>query len=144
MAERRARGEQKKDAAKPVTVVKNDTLEPAKSGTREVTTATATNAAGTSQGTDLTVASATGGQQAAADSTVTPAAKEAPWTTPPAKRNVGLREEIKEKQSEVDLAQRELTLESDNFYSRRIFHRTPQEKRNWMRCKAMWRKSRMS
>jgi hypothetical protein len=120
-AARRAR-EQKKDAAKPVTVVTNDTLEPAKSGTPEVTTATATNAAGTSQGTDLTVASATGGQQGAADSTVTPAAKEAPVDDAASKAELtALRQEIKEKQSEVDLAQRELTLGSDNFYSRPDF-----------------------
>ena len=120
-AARRAR-EQKKDAAKPVTVVTNDTLEPAKAETPGVTQAAVTNGAGSAQGTELTVASATSGQQGAAGSAGTPAAKEAPADDAASKAELtALRQEIKEKQSEVDLAQRELTLESDNFYSRPDF-----------------------
>jgi hypothetical protein len=120
-AARRAR-EQKKDAAKPVTVVTNDTLEPAKTETPGVTQAAVTSAAGAAQGSDLTVASATVGQQGAGGSTGTPAAKESPADEAASKAALkALRQEIADKQTEVDLAQRELTLASDDFYSKPDF-----------------------
>lgn len=121
-AARRAR-EQKKDAAKPVTVVTNDTLEPARNETPAAAPAAATNLAGAAQqGTDLTVASATGSQQAATGATGNPATKEAPADDATSKVELkALRQEIADKQTEVDLAQRELTLASDDFYSRPDF-----------------------
>jgi hypothetical protein len=120
-AARRAR-EQKKDAAKPVTVVTNDTLEPAKAETPGVTQATVTNAAGAAQGADLTVASATGGQQGTGGSTGTPTAKESAADEAESKAALkALRQEIADKQAEVDLAQREAALASDDFYSKPDF-----------------------
>ena len=110
-AARRARA-QKKAAAKPATVVTDDTLKPAPaSGSSPAASADATSAPST---TDANAAPASGNAQAA------PAA--AASTEEEEKKKQAeieaLKQEVAAKQAELDLAQRELTLDNDAHYSK--------------------------
>ena len=119
-AARRAR-EQKKDAAKPATVITNDTLEPAKN-TAATPAPAAAEAAGAAPSTNLAVTAAPAADQqttgSAGSSAINETSKDAEGAQAELK---ALKQEIAEKQLEVDLAQRELALANDDFYSRPDF-----------------------
>ena len=127
-AARRAR-EQKKAAAKPSMVITNDTLAPESSpppaaGATAAPTATPEASAATpSAETNLRVTAAAGEQKPAAD-----AKASAPGSQPTAEEQTAqqgeieaLKREILEKQKEVDLALRSLSLANDDFYSKPDF-----------------------
>jgi len=110
-AARRAR-EQKKNAPKPATVVTNDTLEPA--GPAQA----GASATGGTSGASMAVSTTPGNQQAA-DSSAAPSERDASANEATNKDEFSaLKQEIADKQKEVDLAQRELALANDDFYSR--------------------------
>jgi hypothetical protein len=121
-AARKAR-EQKKTAAKPSTVITNDTLKPATPETVQ----NATAATERMPGPDAAASS---------DATTTPAANAA---QPPkesteeeiAKKKAkieALKQEVADKAKEVDLQQRSLALENESYYSRPDFSKDPDGK----------------
>jgi len=121
-AARKAR-EQKKTAAKPGTVITNDTLKPATPETVQ----NATAATERMPGADAAASS---------DATTTPAASAA---QPPkesteeeiAKKKAkieALKQDIADKAKEVDLQQRSLALENESYYSRPDFSKDPDGK----------------
>jgi len=120
-AARRAR-EQKKEAAKPAQVITNDTLEPAKPAPPAANTET--SPASAAPGASLAVTAAPSADQQASNptgsSTAIEASKEDAGTLAELK---ALRQQIAEKQLGVDLAQRELALANDDFYSHPDFSR---------------------
>jgi hypothetical protein len=111
-AARRSR-EQKKETTKPSTVITNDTLEPPKTEAPSAAAAASAQPAPAATATTETgmTTAATGGAQAAGP---------APTPVPSAELEA-LKQEIKQLQSEVDLAQRELALANEDFYSRPDF-----------------------
>lgn len=124
-AARRAR-EQKKAAAKPGQVVTNDTLEPAKA------VAAAPKPESATEAPMAPASAAPGTEEAAANANVAPAnvAKSEESAADVEKKKAeekkaleALKRQIREKQQEVDLAQRGLALASDTFYSRPDFSR---------------------
>jgi len=128
-AARRAR-EQKKDASKPATVITNDTLEPTPSAVPAATTQPSpTNAA---PGTNLAVAAtpdAASTGQGAATSTPSAVAEEPPQDKPAQQSELkALKQQIAELQLQVDVAQRALSLASDDFYSRPDFSKDEEGK----------------
>jgi hypothetical protein len=128
-AARRAR-EQKKAAAKPSTVITNDTLKPESSPTPAAQGATAAptanpeaSAATPSAEANLSVSAAAGEQKPAAD-----AKGSAPGSQPTAEEQAAqqgeieaLKREVLEKQKELDLALRSLSLANEDFYSKPDF-----------------------
>jgi hypothetical protein len=110
-AARQARA-QKKAAAKPATVVTDDTLKPAPAaGSSAAASADNTAAAATP---DANAAPASGDAQAAP-----PAA--APTEEEEKKKQAeieSLKQEVAAKQAELDLAQREMTLDNEAYYSK--------------------------
>jgi len=128
-AARRAR-EQKKAAGKPSTVITNDTLKPESSSVPAAQGATAAptatpeaSAATPSAETSLSVTAAAGDQKSVAD-TKAPT----PGSQPTAEEQAAqqgeieaLKREILEKQKELDLALRSLSLANDDFYSKPDF-----------------------
>ena len=128
-AARRAR-EQKKAAAKPSTVITNDTLAPATSpapaaqGATAVPTATPEASAATpSAETNLRVTAAAGEQKPAANAQASAPGSQSTAEEQAAQQGViaALKREILEKQKELDLALRSLTLANDDFYSKPDF-----------------------
>ena len=125
-AARRAR-EQKKAAGKPSTVITNDTLKPESSPAPAAPGAPTANpeapAATPSADTNLSVTAAAGEQKPAAD-----AKAATPGSQPTAEEQAAqqgeieaLKREILEKQKELDLALRSLSLANDDFYSKPDF-----------------------
>ncbi len=121
-AARRAR-EQKKEAVKPAQVITNDTLEPAKTAAASTSSAEA-NPANGAPGTNLAVTTAPGADQQSPNSGGSSAATETPKDDAGTQADLkALKQQIAEKQLETDLAQRELALANDDFYSRPDFSR---------------------
>ena len=114
-AARRAR-EQKKAAAKPITVITNDTLEPQGSN------ASGVQAQAPGSETNSTATTPAGGDKPASDSNA-PAADQPTQEERAAQQAEidALKREILEKQKELDLAQRALNLANDDFYSKPDF-----------------------
>jgi hypothetical protein len=105
-AARRARA-QKKSAAKPATVITDDTLKPAPA-------APATNDAASATSTDAGAAqaSAAAQAQAAADA-------QSPEEQEQKKAEMeALKQEVAAKQADLEIAQRQLTLDNDNYYGK--------------------------
>jgi hypothetical protein len=127
-AARRAR-EQKKAAAKPSTVITNDTLAPQSSGApaaQGATGAPTATSAGSSETpsaeTNLRVTAAAGEQQPAAGARATAAESQATAEEQAAQGEIAaLKREILEKQKELDLALRSLSLANEDFYSKPDF-----------------------
>ena len=124
-AARRSR-EQKKEAAKPATVITNDTLEPPKAeapATPPSPTAAAPTATATAEmNATATATPAPGGEQQAAAPAAAPAAGETPEEKTANDAELqSLKQQIKELQSAVDLIQRQVALANDDFYSRPDF-----------------------
>jgi len=127
-AARRAR-EQKKDAAKPATVITNDTLEPEKPAVSPASPTPTGEVGGASINPAAATAGAAAGGQAAPDSAAAPAASETSQSNMPQQAEIkALKQEIAAKQLEVDLAQRALSLANDDFYSRPDFSKDDEGK----------------
>jgi len=114
--------EQKKTAAKPTTVITNDTLKPATPATvQNATSATetlpGTNAAASS---DAATDAATAAEPASASSEAEAAKKKAEIEA--------LKLQVADKAKEVDLQQRELALANESYYSRPDFSKDPDGK----------------
>jgi len=138
-AARKAR-EQKKAAAKPSTVITNDTLQPA-------TPATVQNATAATERMPGAEATGTPAADATADAAKTAQPAKGPSEEEIAKKKAeiaALKQEITDMAKEVDVQQRALVLANESFIRGRIFRRTRTEKPSWTRCKATWRKKRMS
>ena len=105
----REQKEQKKDTAKPTPVITNDTLAPSPS-----TSPTNPPAGPESPPADAGDKSASGAAAGAAKNSATDAAEEAKRK----EQLEALKKLIAEKQREVDLAQRELALEQDTYFSK--------------------------
>jgi hypothetical protein len=126
-AARKAR-EQKKAAAKPTTVITNDTLKPATPATVQQATATTESV----PGTDATA----GGGTASTTGAATDGANAAPPAKGPSEREIAekkakieaLKQEVAEKAKDVDLGQRLLALENESYYSRPDFSKDPDGK----------------
>jgi hypothetical protein len=104
-AARRARA-QKKSAAKPATIVTDDTLKPAPVASNDNAPAPA------SQGATAAPASTDVQAQAAAEAA-------SPEEQEKKKAEIeALKQQVAAKQSELDLAQRELALDNDTYYSK--------------------------
>jgi hypothetical protein len=120
-AARKAR-EQKKTAAKPSTVITNDTLKPATPETVQ----NATAATERMPGADATASSDATAQAAnAAQPSKEPTEEEI------AKKKAkieALKQDIADKAKEVDLQQRSLALENESYYSRPDFSKDPDGK----------------
>jgi len=113
-AARKAR-EQKKAAAKPTTVITNDTLKPATPATVQQATAT-TESVPATDATD----GASAAQPAKGPSEREIAEKKA--------KIEALKQEVAEKAKDVDLGQRLLALENESYYSRPDFSKDPDGK----------------
>jgi hypothetical protein len=110
-AARRARA-QKNAATKPATVVTDDTLKPAPATGSSAAASTDNTAAPPIQ--DANAASASGNAQA-------PSAAAAPTEEEEKKKQAAieaLKQEVAAKQAELDLAQREMTLDNEAYYSK--------------------------
>lgn len=124
-AARKAR-EQKKTAAKPSTVITNDTLKPA-------TPATVQNAVAATEsmpGTNATASTdATAAASAPAETAVEPANKTSEAEAAKKKAEIeALKLQVADKAKEVDLQQRELALANESYYSRPDFSKDPDGK----------------
>jgi hypothetical protein len=120
-AARKAR-EQKKTAAKPGTVITNDTLKPATPGTVQQATAVTESV----PGTDATAATG-----AAADAKTAAQPAKGPSEEEIAKKKAeiaALKQEITDMAKEVDVQQRALALANESFYSRPDFSKDPDGK----------------
>ena len=104
-AARRARQQKQAAAAKPANVITNESLPAAPAGE-----ATAAAPAAAANPTDSAAPAAANGEKPAAGSTEEEEKKNAEIER--------LKKQIKEKEESVNLAQRELTLEQDNYYSK--------------------------
>jgi hypothetical protein len=113
-AARKAR-EQKKNSAKPTTVITNDTLKPATPETVQ----NATAAVERMPGTDATAATdaATPGQPAKETTEEEKAKKKA--------KIEALKQQVTDKAKEADLQQRALALENESYYSKPDFSKDP-------------------
>jgi predicted RNase H-like nuclease (RuvC/YqgF family) len=107
-AARRAR-EQKKAAAKPATVITNDDVKPATPAATEPASPSATT-------------NSLSGEAAADSSTSDPKDEKT------AKEIADLKEQIKQAQSDFDLAQRQLSLEQDTYFSNPDYTRATAQK----------------
>jgi hypothetical protein len=123
-AARKAR-EQKKTAAKPSTVITNDTLKPA-------TPATVQNAVAATESMPGTSATASTDATAAASGpaeTAEPANKTSEAEAAKKKAEIeALKLQVADKAKEVDLQQRELSLANESYYSRPDFSKDPDGK----------------
>jgi len=118
-AARKAR-EQKKTAAKPSTVITNDTLKPA-------TPATVQNAVAATESMPGTNAAASA--PAETDATAEAANKTSEAEAAKKKAEIeALKLQVAEKAKEVDLQQRELALANESYYSRPDFSKDPDGK----------------
>jgi hypothetical protein len=111
-AARRARA-QKKSAAKPATVVTDDTLKPA--------SASASSAPASTDNAPAPAASPDAGAAPASTDPQATAAAEASSPEEQEKKKAeieALKQQVAAKQSELDLAQRELALDNDAYYSK--------------------------
>ena len=123
-AARRSR-EQKKEAAKPATVITNDTLEPLKP--EAPAAATTPSAAATSDTNTSTAAPAATASTSAPPAA--PATTEAPEDRAAKQANLSsLKQQIANLQKEADLAQRALNLANDDFYSKPDFSKDEEGK----------------
>ena len=113
-AARKAR-EQKKTAAKPSTVITNDTLKPATPETVQDATAAIEKMPGTNAtpSSDATATAAPGKESSEEEAAKKKAQIEA------------LKKEIADKAKEADLQQRALALENESYYSRPDFSKDP-------------------
>jgi hypothetical protein len=122
-AARKAR-EQKKTAAKPSTVITNDTLKPATPGTVQNATAATERMPGAettgSPAADATADAAKNAQAASGSSEEEIAKKKA--------KIEALKQEVAEKAKEADLQQRALALANESYYSRPDFSKDPDGK----------------
>ena len=122
-AARKAR-EQKKTAAKPSTVITNDTLKPATPATVQNAVAATESMPGTNA-TASTDATASAPAETAAEPANTTSEAEA------AKKKAeieALKLQVADKAKEVDLQQRELALANESYYSRPDFSKDPDGK----------------
>jgi hypothetical protein len=122
-AARKAR-EQKKTAAKPSTVITNDTLKPATPATVQQATAVTESVPGTE-------ASAASGAatEASATSAAQPAKGPSEQEIAQKKAKIeALKQDVADKAKEVDLQQRALALENESYYSRPDFSKNPDGK----------------
>lgn len=138
-AARRAR-EQKKEAAKPATVITNDTLEPPKAeapatpttpaaAAPAATATTETSAAPAAPAATSTTTAAPGSEQQAAGPAATPPVGETPAEEAAKGGELeALKQQIKELQSEVDLVQRQVALANEAFYSKPDFSKDEEGK----------------
>jgi len=122
-AARKAR-EQKKTAAKPSTVITNDTLKPATPATVQNATAATEIMPGTTPSsgpaTDATAAAASATQPTKESAEAELAAKKA--------KIEALKQQIADKAHEADLQQRALALANESYYSRPDFSKDPDGK----------------
>ena len=120
-AARKAR-EQKKTAAKPTTVITNDTLKPATPATVQQATAVTESIPGaTANGDKATdTATATASKPAKGPSEEEIAKKKA--------KIEALKQDVADKAKEVDLQQRALALANESYYSRPDFSKDPDGK----------------
>jgi hypothetical protein len=120
-AARKAR-EQKKTAAKPSTVITNDTLKPATPETVQNATAATEKMPGAdaAASSDATTQAANAAQPPKASTEEEIAKKKA--------KIEALKQEIADKAKEVDLQQRSLALENESYYSRPDFSKDPDGK----------------
>jgi len=122
-AARKAR-EQKKTAAKPSTVITNDTLQPA-------TPATVQNATAATERMPGAEATGTPAADATADAAKTAQTAKGPSEEEIAKKKAeiaALKQEITDMAKEVDVQQRALALANESFYSRPDFSKDPDGK----------------
>jgi hypothetical protein len=120
-AARKAR-EQKKTAAKPTTVITNDTLKPATPATVQQATAVTESVPGTE-------ATATSGATTDATTAAQPAKGPSEKEIAEKKAKIeALKQEVADKAKEVDLQQRTLALENESYYSRPDFSKDPDGK----------------
>ncbi len=122
-AARKAR-EQKKTAAKPSTVITNDTLQPA-------TPATVQNATAATERMPGAEATGTPAADATADAAKTAQPAKGPSEEEIAKKKAeiaALKQEITDMAKEVDVQQRALALANESFYSRPDFSKDPDGK----------------
>ena len=122
-AARKAR-EQKKTAAKPSTVITNDTLQPA-------TPATVQNATAATERMPGAEATGTPAADATADAAKTAQPAKGPSEEEIAKKKAeiaALKQEITDMAKEVDVQQRALVLANESFYSRPDFSKDPDGK----------------
>jgi hypothetical protein len=122
-AARKAR-EQKKTAAKPTTVITNDTLKPATPATVQQATAVTESI----PGADATAS----GDKATDTATATPSQPaKGPSEEEIAKKKAkieALKQDVADKAKEVDLQQRALALANESYYSRPDFQKDPDGK----------------
>ncbi|HXJ12738.1 MAG TPA: hypothetical protein VNH19_10740 [Candidatus Limnocylindrales bacterium] len=113
--------EQKKTAAKPTTVITNDTLKPATPATVQNATAATESMPGTkAASSDAATDAATAAEPASASSEAEAAKKKAEIEA--------LKLQVADKAKEVDLQQRELALANESYYSRPDFSKDPDGK----------------
>jgi hypothetical protein len=130
-AARKAR-EQKKTAAKPSTVITNDTLKPATPATVQQATAVTESV----PGTDATATSGATTDATAASGAATGAATAAQPPKGSSEKEIAekkakieaLKQDIADKAKEVDLQQRALALANESYYSRPDFSKDPDGK----------------
>lgn len=130
-AARKAR-EQKKTAAKPSTVITNDTLKPATPATVQQATAVTESV----PGTDATATSGATTDATAASGATTGAATAAQPPKGSSEKEIAekkakieaLKQDIADKAKEVDLQQRALALANESYYSRPDFSKDPDGK----------------
>jgi hypothetical protein len=119
-AARKAR-EQKKTAAKPTTVITNDTLQPATPATVQNATAATESLPGTNPSADAAADAAANAAQPAKESSEEDlAAKKA--------KIESLKQQIADKAHEADVQQRALALANESYYSRPDFSKDPDGK----------------
>jgi hypothetical protein len=111
-AARRARA-QKKAAAKPATVITDDTLKPA-----PASGSSAPTPADSAANPTPAIAPEAGGAPGSADAQAHPNTPSAEDREKKKAEIEALKQQIAAKQSQLDLAQRELTLDSDAYYSK--------------------------
>ncbi len=117
-AARKAR-EQKKTAAKPSTVITNETLKPA-------TPETVQNATAATESMPGTDATATGDKAADTATASQPAKGKSEEEIAKKKAQIeALKQEVADKSQEVDLQQRALALANESYYSRPDFSKDP-------------------
>jgi hypothetical protein len=114
-AARRAR-EQKQNSGKTAKVITDDTLHPQSANTQDSTGASQSN-----QNPNGSAASDSTAANATAPAVQPNAASSSEKDEEKKKELESLKQEIAEKQNDVDLAQRELALASDNYYSKPDF-----------------------
>ena len=130
-AARKAR-EQKKTAAKPSTVITNNTLKPATPATVQQATAVTESV----PGTDATATSGATTDATAASGATTGAATAAQPPKGSSEKEIAekkakieaLKQDIADKAKEVDLQQRALALANESYYSRPDFSKDPDGK----------------